>query len=116
MLSTTKDSSRDIYYWDKKRAVALLSGKKVPMPNTLNALSDGSIHSIRENASPVKPTFENVTEPQQFKRWFGKSKVVNADGTYRLMTDAEYRVKLNAEVHINELAEVSKKMESSQCS
>ena len=74
-----------IYYWDKKRAVALLSGKKVPMPNTLNALSDGSIHSIRENASPVKPKFENVTESQQFKRWFGKSKVVNADGTPKIL-------------------------------
>jgi hypothetical protein len=45
----------------QKRAVALLSGKKVTMPNTLNALSDGSIHSIRENASPVKPKLQNVT-------------------------------------------------------
>ena len=50
-----------VYYWDKKRAVALLSGKKVTMPNTLNTLSDGSIHSIRENASPVKPKLQNVT-------------------------------------------------------
>ncbi len=82
-----------VYYWDKKRAVALLSGKKVTMPNTLNTLSDGSIHSIRENASPVKPKYENVTESQQFKRWFGDwkkhpntaSKVVNADGTPEIL-------------------------------
>ena len=38
-----------------------------------------------------------------------RNQIQNPDGTYRLMTDAEYRVKLNAEVHINELAEVSKK-------
>lgn len=50
---------------------------------------DGFIHNIREKNSPVKPKFENVTESQQFKRWFGDwkrsprkaSKVVNADGT-----------------------------------
>ncbi len=35
--------------------------------------------------------------------------IKNPDGTYRAMTDAEYRTKLNAEIHINELAEVSKK-------
>ena len=57
------------------------------MPNSLNALKDGSIHSIREKNSPVKPKFENVTESKQFKRFFGDwqndpknaSKVVNAD-------------------------------------
>ena len=66
------------------------------MPNTLNALIDGSIHSIRENASPVKPKFENVTESQQFKRWFGKSKVINADGTPMIV----YRVSDNAGISV----------------
>lgn len=70
-----------IYYWDKKKALALLSGGKVTMPNLPNTLSDGSIHSILENGSPVKPKLKNITESQQFKRWFGKSKAVNADGT-----------------------------------
>lgn len=58
------------------------------MPNVVNTLSDGYVHSIREKASPVKPKIQNVTESQQFKRWFGDwqkypdkaSKVVNADG------------------------------------
>ena len=70
-----------IYYWNKNKALALLSGGKVTMPNLPNTLSDGFIHSIHENSSPVKPKLKNVTESQQFKRWFGKSKAVNADGT-----------------------------------
>ena len=41
------------------------------MPNVPNTLSDGYIHSIREKGSPVKPKMQNVTESQQFKRWFG---------------------------------------------
>ncbi|MBP3376197.1 MAG: hypothetical protein J6L83_05485 [Clostridia bacterium] len=38
-----------------------------------------------------------------------RNQVKNPDGTYRTMTDEEYKVKLNAEVHINELSEVSRK-------
>ncbi len=38
-----------------------------------------------------------------------RNTVRNPDGTYRQMTDSEYATKLNAEIHINELAEVSKK-------
>ena len=60
-----------LFYWDKKRAIALLSQKKVPMPNTVNTLSDGSLHSIHEKGSPVKSKLKNITDSQQFKRWFG---------------------------------------------
>ena len=60
-----------IFYWDKKRAIALLSGRKVTMPNTPNTLNDGLLHSIHEKGSPVKSKFKNITESQQFKRWFG---------------------------------------------
>lgn len=38
-----------------------------------------------------------------------RNDIKNPDGTYRAMTDTEYLTKLNAEIHINELAEVSKK-------
>lgn len=82
-----------IFYWDKRRAIALLSGGKVTMPNVPNTLSDGFIHSIRENGSPVKPKLKNIMESQQFKRWFGDwqnqpdkaSKVVNDDGSPRVL-------------------------------
>ena len=36
-----------------------------------------------------------------------RNNIRNPDGSYRSMTDQEYRVKLNAEIHINELAETS---------
>lgn len=41
------------------------------MPNTVNTWSDGLLHSIHEKGSPVKPKLKNITESQQFKRWFG---------------------------------------------
>ena len=82
-----------VFYWDKKTALTLLSGGKVTMPNVPNTLSDGYVHSIREKSSPVKPKLENVTESQQFLRWFGDwqrypnkaSKIVNEDGTPKIM-------------------------------
>ena len=88
-LNDESNGNIGLFYWDKKRAIALLSREKVTMPNVVNTLSDGYVHSIREKASPVKPKIQNVTESQQFKRWFGDwqkypdkaSKVVNADGT-----------------------------------
>ena len=92
-----------LFYWDKKRAIALLSKEKVTMPNVLNALNDGYVHSIREKGSPVKPKLKNVTESQQFKRWFGDwgknpkraSKIVNPDGTPKVVyhgSNAEFDV------------------------
>lgn len=55
--------------------------------------NDGFYHSIRDAGSNVKPKFADVTETQQFKRWFGDwqkkprsaSKVVNADGTPKVV-------------------------------
>lgn len=81
-----------VFYWDKKAATALLTTAGVTMPQGLS-LSDGYVHSIREKNSPVKPKFNDVTETQQFKRWFGNwqkhpenaSKIVNADGTPKVM-------------------------------
>ena len=50
--------------------------------------------------------FLTITRETAHKAGF-RNDVRNPDGTYRQMTDNEYRTKLNAEVHINELAEVS---------
>lgn len=81
-----------LLYINKKEALSLLQGAGLQLPSGLMP-RDGFIHSIREKASPVKPKFENVTESQQFKRWFGDwekhpntaSKVVNADGTPKIL-------------------------------
>lgn len=82
-----------VYYLDKGKATALYQGARVPMPKVPQIKADGFVHSIRESGSPVKPKFGNVTESQQFKRWFGDwqnhpesaSKVVNKDGTPKIM-------------------------------
>ena len=69
--------------------------------------NNGFVHSIRESGSPVKPKFGNVTESQQFKRWFGDwqnhpesaSKVVNKDGTPKVVyhqTENEFSIPLVA--------------------
>ncbi len=91
-----------IYYWQKNKAIQRLNGIGVQFPGS-SSIADGYIHSIRDAGSFVNTKFENVTQTQQFKRWFGDwqkdpkraSKVVNADGTPRVMyhyTDSAFTV------------------------
>lgn len=92
-----------VYYLDKAKASRLFEGARVPMPKVLQIKADGFVHSIRESGPPVKPKFGNVTESQQFKRWFGDwqnhpesaSKVVNKDGTPKVVyhqTENEFSI------------------------
>ena len=77
-----------MFYLDKTKATALYQVARVTMPKMPDA-NNGFVASIRDADSNVKPKLQNVTESQQFKRWFGDwqnhperaSKVVNADGT-----------------------------------
>lgn len=91
-----------IYYWQKNKAIQRLNDIGVQFPGS-SSIADGYIHSIRDAGSFVNTKFENVTQTQQFKRWFGDwqknpkraSKVVNADGTPRVMyhyTDSTFTV------------------------
>ena len=73
-----------VFYLDKSKTTALYQSSKVTMPKMSN-ISDGFVSSIRDTNSPVKPKLKDATESQQFKRWFGKSKIVNADGTPRVV-------------------------------
>lgn len=82
-----------VYYVNKEKAARLFEVARVPMPKVPQSSPDGFIHSIREAGSPVNPKLENVTQTQQFKRWFGDwqnhpenaSKVVNEDGTPKVV-------------------------------
>lgn len=82
-----------VYYVNKEKAARLFEVARVPMPKVPQSSPDGFVHSIREAGSPVNPKLENVTQSQQFKRWFGDwqnhpetaSKVVNEDGTPRVV-------------------------------
>lgn len=81
-----------LFYLNKIKATALYQGARVTMPKMPES-NDGFYHSIRDAGSNVKPKFADVTETQQFKRWFGDwqkkprsaSKVVNADGTPKVV-------------------------------
>lgn len=100
-----KNPSNEIVYDKKKDAPQRTSGSTVPsvlndtpffndsIPHESDSVKRKFSTSERGNDSPVKPKFENVTESQQFKRWFGDwqnhpdkaSKVVNDDGTPKVM-------------------------------
>lgn len=91
----------NLYYWNKKEAVALMHNAGLQLPGNLP--KDGFMHSIRESDSNVNTKLENVTHSQQFKRWFGDwvnkpysaSKVVDEDGKPLVVyhgTDADFTV------------------------
>ena len=68
-----------VFYWNKTKAIRYAQSRGLKLPNGL--LRDGFIHSMTESASPVNTKFESQTQTQQFKRWFRKSMIINADGT-----------------------------------
>lgn len=85
---------KTLYYWNKKEAVALMQRAGLQLP-TAHLPQNGFVHSILEEGSPVKPDIKNQTQTQQFKRWFGESKIVNPDGTPKVLyhqTNAEFTV------------------------
>lgn len=72
-----------VYYWKKSEARDLYSVAGVQFPR--DSVQDGLNHSIFDAGSPVNRKFIEQTETRQFQRWFGDSKVVNEDGTAKVM-------------------------------
>ena len=72
-----------VYYLNKNKATQLFGPERVP--GRVHSLEGGYMHSVADAASPVKSRVKDQTETAQFKRWFRGSKVVNADGTPKLM-------------------------------
>ena len=100
-VSNESSGKTNLYYWNKKEAVALMHNAGIQLPGNLP--KDGFMHSIRESGSNVNTKLENVTHSQQFKRWFGDwvnkpysaSKVVDVDGKPLVVyhgTDADFTV------------------------
>ena len=98
-IDNTVNGKTKLFYWDKKRSLALLHLAGLQLPGNLP--QDGFVHSIREPGSLVKAKMDDVTNSLQFKRWFGDwkggkrnvSKVVNRDGSPRVVyhyTDADF--------------------------
>lgn len=91
-----------IYYGNKKRISDFVKDLGLQLPAIFNDIQDSDV-IIRDIGENVNKGIENVTQSQQFKRWFGDwqndpenaSKVVNADGTPKVMyhgTSAEFYV------------------------
>lgn len=83
-----------IYYWNKNKAISRARGLGVQFPGS-STVADGFIRSITDPLSKVNPKIKNIFETKQFKRWFGNSKVVNDDGTPKVMyhgTRAQFTV------------------------
>lgn len=89
-----EDSAENVavFYINKEKAAEFLRPAGNPISRAAQEL-DGFIHSINDPGSPVKMRISSETESQQFKRWFGDwqnrpesaSKIVNADGTPKVM-------------------------------
>lgn len=82
----TNDSDSEIlaFYVNKNKATAVLRKAGYTITGWPN-ISNGFNHSITDPNSPVKLRITNQTETRQFKNWFKGSKVVNADGTPKVM-------------------------------
>ena len=91
-IEKSNNGETTLFYVDKVKAAALYQVARVPMPKMPDT-DNGFVTSIRDAGSAVKPKLNNVTQSQQFKRWFGDwknhpesaSKVVNADGTPKVV-------------------------------
>ena len=99
-IEKSNNGETTLFYVDKVKAAALYRVARVPMPKMPDT-DNGFVASIRDAGSTVKPRLNNVTQSQQFKRWFGDwqnhpenaSKVVNEDGTPKVVyhgTNAEF--------------------------
>ena len=94
-IQSENDGKGGIYYWDKNKALAIMASiRGVQFPGT-STIASGSVRSIYDPLSKVNPRIKNIYDTKQFKRWFGDSKVVNEDGTPKVMyhgTNAQFSV------------------------
>lgn len=77
-----QSGSHGVYYINKD-ALSLLEPNQSQVLGTLGHY--GVIHSIRDSEEFVNSKFMGQTDSVQFKRWFSGSKIVNDDGTPKIM-------------------------------
>lgn len=70
-------------YYINKNALSLLEPSQSQVLGTLG--HEGVIHSIREAPEFVNSKFMEQTDTVQFRKWFEGSKIVNEDGTAKVM-------------------------------
>ena len=90
-----------IYYWQKEKAIQLVSARGVQFPK--GDIKDGFVKRISDSKSKVKKKYHDVKNTRQFRYWFGDwqnkpqnaSKVVDKDGKPLVVyhqTDADFTV------------------------
>ena len=73
-----------VYYVTEKNSLrSVLEHGQSQVLDSLNRT--GYMHSIHDAGSDVNAELMDQTESRQFKRWFGNSKVVNEDGSPKMM-------------------------------
>ena len=71
-----------LYYLNKNK---IPSGVEQAVREHGVLLPNGIIHKITDDGSVVKPKITGMTQTQQFRSWFGKSKIVNKDGSPKIV-------------------------------
>lgn len=82
-IQSYRSDGSGLYYINKERAQSFLNGPERQLLNIVTG--DGPVRSIHDSNSPVKKEYSEQTKTKQFKRWLEGSKVVNADGTARVV-------------------------------
>ncbi len=95
-INAEENGNVGVFYLDNKKATQLVRGEGLQLPDIFTSMN-GLIHSIFDDGSPVKAHFKKIaqTETKQFKKWFGKSKVVDESGKPMVMyhgTTADFNI------------------------
>ena len=64
-IENTINGKNELFYWNKKEAVALLHEEGLQLPSFLPW--ESFVNSVRNNSSHVKTKFNDVTESLQLK-------------------------------------------------
>ena len=83
-----------IYFWDKNKALVSARSHGGQFPG-VSTVPDGFIRSISDPKSNVNKKLQSELQSKQFRRWFMGSKVVNPDGSPRIVyhqTAAQFTV------------------------
>lgn len=81
-IEEDSDENIQLFYLNKDKSQKVVSAADKYIGDTV---PNGIVHRLTDNNSPVKIQIHNQTELNQFRRWFKNSKVVNDDGTPKIV-------------------------------
>lgn len=81
-IEEDSDENIQLFYLNKDKSQKVVSAADKYIGDTV---PNGIVHRLTEKNSPVKIQIHNQTELNQFRRWFKNSKVVNDDGTPKIV-------------------------------